>query len=208
MLQSSSALALGQYLTSPLLLGLLDALIFANPVNWAQLATLLSIDHASGVQLDNIGGIINQPRPASFSDNDILSSNSFTWGSTDPAKVWGRGIWQGTVQRKALGDVDYRLLLKATIFAQNTRGTVPALQEFGYRVTGNYFYVRPSVGQVTVTAPYALNDIQTDIIKRTINVEDGISLQFQTGPPEGTGELFIWGKQGHGWGQGYFAKRV
>ncbi|CAB5223193.1 Protein of unknown function DUF2612 [uncultured Caudovirales phage] len=185
---------LNQYKSSPNLIALLFALVDSPALlvalAFSQLYERLDIDLSSGVQLDNIGTILNRPRPKSSTASPLILASQFTWDSTDTFKQWDAGVWDGGEDFPQMSDLEYRLLLKAVAYNQNNAPTVHNIEAFGLGVLGVPFLVTPYVGRVEVVAPYALSPMAVQLGKEGVRLAQGIALELYVGPQQGTGEVF------------------
>jgi hypothetical protein len=203
---------ISQYQNSFNFIALLDALI-TNPMTAVlngivPLYALYDIDSMVGVQLDNIGKIIVQPRPNSFNNEDIYEEGIFTVGSFGGAGVYtpeisstegfgnslnpltGGRFGKSSSSGKRLVDADYRLVLKGKIHANNTYGTVEQIEQFGKIMFGEYCWVYPHAGEVLVVFPYFLNAIAIEVVKQTLSVAKGVSLTLAMQPSPKNGKVF------------------
>lgn len=88
---------------------------------------LYDVDEAVGVQLDTVGLWVGQSRDLTAP----LANVYFSWGT--PGLGWGEGTWKGpfdpTTGLIALPDDTYRILIYATIAANQWDGTIPQAYE-------------------------------------------------------------------------------
>jgi hypothetical protein len=200
-MSGSFARLLLQYKQAPQLLALFETL-FDNPytdleVKADVLRTLYDIDISEGVQLDKIGEIVGRPRPDSFNDADVFQEGIFQFaGNADPNPVFDvdlgygdidnpliGGRWdRGTLDAKALNDIDYRKVLKGHIWARNSRGIITDYEQYGTIVFGSPCQVFPFVGSLLIVFPYYLNSVATQVVFESLSIVLGIRVQIATNP--------------------------
>lgn len=82
------------------------------------------LDHAIGVQLDQVGEWVGRSRFVKIP----IAGAWFTWG--DATKGWGSGVWKAPYDTPSgitrLDDETFRTLLRAKIAANNWDGTLPS----------------------------------------------------------------------------------
>lgn len=200
---------ISQYQNSNNLIALFETLI-DNPMsavldNITPLYFLNDIDLMEGVQLDNIGKIVVQPRPNSFNNADIYQEGIFTVGdSNDPQPEYDSNVGfgdtenqlvggrfnAGTISGAKLNDGDYRLVLKGRIHANTTIGTIRELEQFGKIMFGQYSLVFPYAGGVLVVFPYFINTVAIEVVRQTLTVAKGIELLLAIQPNPKNGKVF------------------
>jgi len=149
----------------------------------AKLQTRLDIDLSQGKQLDGIGEIVGSPRPLSEA---IDPDEVFTFEGGDGKGFSGNmrpdvgGRWTGIngLIIGAMPDSDYRILIKATIFANYAESTINDLTEYVRFVLGENPVILPSVGYIDVIFPRALSLVELDIIDRQFPIAAGIGLRY------------------------------
>ena len=200
---------ISQYQNSVNLIALLETLIdtpmIAVLTGIAPLYALYDIDTMQGVQLDNIGKIVVQPRPDSFNDADIYEEGIFTLGNSSTTQpeydsnlgfgdsdnpLLGGRFNGGITTNTKLNDADYRLVLKGKIHANNTTGTVQELEQFGMVMFGQYSLAFPYAGGVLVVFPYFINSVAIEVVRQTLTVAKGIELLLAIQPSPKNGKVF------------------
>jgi hypothetical protein len=121
-----TALITSEYQNSPKFLGMIAAVAAAFVDNQnliASLPTLFDIDTAVGDQLDKVGERVGRSRYLKVP----LANVYFSWGTAGLG--WNQGIWyepfNPTTGMTRLPDDEYRVLLYATVAANQWDGTIP-----------------------------------------------------------------------------------
>ena len=176
-----------QYRDSPRVVAFIRACVAEYEILSQQnelLQTRLDIDLSVGKQLDGIGEIVGTPRPLSEA---IDPDEVFTFDGDDGKGFSGNlrpdvgGRWTG-INGLIIGpmpDSDYRILIKATIFANYADSTIGDLTEYVRFVLGENPVILPSVGYIDVVFPRALSLVELDIIDRQFPIAAGIGLRYQ-----------------------------
>lgn len=206
----TDARILNQYVASPQLKSLLKGLIDGPSQNirdvLSQLRGRLDIDAMDGAQLDGIGSIIGRPRPFVLDFAEAGDAFEFTdqMGVSVPEKAFGSlpfpnfgGKFASITANVPMGDTDYRVLLRATIFSNTTAATVQDIERFGSAVLGVLVTVVNTHTQISVQIDGRVSPVQRKIIRATLEAAAGIgidSFSFGTSPdsftfdgPSGTG---------------------
>lgn len=174
-----------QYQNSPRVRALCEALLaeygdIAGVI--AELRTRLDIETSRGVQLDGIGEIVGRPRPQTVSIDD---SEAFAFDGPDPGAgfsatdrpdIGGRFVGVNGLIIGAMPDDQYRVLIRATIFANYAKSTLDNIAAYGRFVLGAEISVTESVGVVSISVGRALAIWEIDIIQQTIPLAAGVRL--------------------------------
>jgi hypothetical protein len=176
-----------QYRNSPKVLALIRAFIAEYPFLSEvikSLETRLDIDLSEGVQLDGIGEIVGRPRPLTeeIKPDDVftfLGADGLGFSSLDRPDIGGR--FQGLAGGIFLGpmpDADYRILLRATIYANHATSTVDSLSTYVLFVLGVAARVYTHVGWVDMTFQTPVNKVWLKIIDDFMPIAAGIGLRY------------------------------
>lgn len=182
-------LILKQYENSPLVISLLKALVESPTdrlgASSEQMISLLNIDEMTGINLDNIGEIIGQPRPFSFDDEDLYIDGLFQLGSiSDPQPQYSQshgfdaGRFIGDNSFNKIDDYGYRLVLKSRISAIYSKGTLAEIETFSKILLSGSIVVRDYTGYVWITVPYYINKILQQIIKTNVGQASGVGIKL------------------------------
>jgi hypothetical protein len=178
-----------QYQSSPVLKSFLEATIFdkypaLNEV-LSDLKNRLNIDLMFGIHLDEIGKIVGQPRPPNF--EGVETAFAFLISTNDPSKGFsevGRedvgGEFRGLEDNPLMNDIQYRRLLKAIIFKNNTSCTVPDLKKFGEMVLGSKIQIFSGVGYIDVVFETPLSISAKMLIKEVFSPAAGIRVRYKS----------------------------
>jgi len=154
-----------------------------------QLQTRLDIELSEGVQLDLIGEIIGQPRPltlqADSGDTFVFADPTgigpwagagLGWSGVGRGDVGGRFVGLSGLLVGAMLDADYKMLLRARIFSNISKGTVDDLLQFLDFVCGEVKneVINNVVGEVTLVVGRILSDAEESIILLMIPVVAGV----------------------------------
>ena len=171
---------------------------------FGQLRGRLDIDTMDGVQLDGIGQILGQPRPQvldfaeagtafEFSEDGLSGSawddagvwdDAGTWSDgSDPNKAFSSldapdqgGRFAGLTTNQLMGDVDYRVLLRARILANTTAATIPDLEAYGTAVLGVPVRVVNGLGQISITVTGRLSPVIRGVFQETMQAAAGVGI--------------------------------
>lgn len=128
-----------QYQDSPNILALFESLIHDKYTSLNEITDFLykrlDIDSMFGIHLDEIGKIVGQPRPKSFEGETggfrfLETTNNELEGFSSISRPDIGGAWTGLDTNPLMNDTNYRLLLKATIFRNNSGCTIPELKRY------------------------------------------------------------------------------
>lgn len=116
------------------------------------LLTRLDIDVSEGVQLDGIGEIVGVDRPSVETDGVATE----------------------------MEDDDYRILIRAIIYANAGRATVSHIETYAEAVLDTDVTVINGVGYIALQVNGPVTDMQLSIIQDTIPLPAGIRLGYMT----------------------------
>ena len=148
----------------------------------AALRTRLDIDASQGVQLDGIGEIVGRPRPLTV---QIDPADAFAFDGPDPGAgfsgegrpdIGGRFVGVNGLIIGAMPDEQYRVLIRATIFANYAKSTLDNIAAYGRFVLGAEINVTEGIGFVDISVGRPLSPPEIEIIRETIPLAAGIRL--------------------------------
>lgn len=128
-----------QYQDSPNILAMFESLIHDKYASLNEITDFmykrLDIDSMSGVNLDEIGKIVGQPRPRAFEGElggfrflELVNNSDEGFSGIGRPDIGG--YWVGLESSPFMNDDNYRILLKATIFRNNSGCTIPELKRY------------------------------------------------------------------------------
>jgi hypothetical protein len=157
----------------------------------AELRARLDIDASQGVQLDGIGDIVGRPRPQTV---QIAPEEAFAFDGPDPGggfsgigrpDIGGQFVGINGLIVGAMPDEQYRVLIRAAIFANYTKSTLDNIAAYGRFVLGAEINVVEGIGWVDLSVGSPLAKWETDIIRATAPIAGGVRLgtiTFGLGP--------------------------
>lgn len=177
-----------QYRHSPNVLGLIRALLTGYAEAYSEgdaLYTRTDIAESVGAQLDGIGEIVGRPRPLT---EQIAEADAFAFaGGTGKGfsgigrpDIGGRLVGVDGLIIGAMGDVDYRTLLRATIHANYADSTIDNIGEYVRFIIGSEASITQGVGFIDVTFPRPLGPTELRIIDAAIPVAAGIRVRYKS----------------------------
>lgn len=148
------------------------------------LQTRLDIDASIGAQLDGIGEIVGQPRPGTvyIDDDDVFSfdgpGDGKGFSGINRPDIGGRF---NSVDGLIVGDMpdgEYRVLLRAAIFATAGYSTLEHIAEYCQAVLGDGVRVHEGVGFVSISVPRPISSVEVQLIRQTIPLAAGVRLGY------------------------------
>jgi hypothetical protein len=152
------------------------------------LETRLDIEASEGVQLDQIGEIVGQPRPDSIGSVYLEfppeEAFAFAGGVGQGFSGIGRpdvgGRFAGLSGVAGMIDADYRVLLRAAIFRNYADCTIDSMGQYGLFVFGARITVLNGVGFVDVSVQKPLRGWERRLIEETFPVAAGVRLRLKS----------------------------
>jgi len=172
-----------QYQHSPLVKAFLSALLVEYQTldtELVRLRTRLDIDASEGAQLEGIGEIVGQPRPAIRAGEDEAfafdGAGGLGFSSLEAPETGGTFVSLQTVydELEPVSDADYRRVLRATIIANYSNSNLEDLISFCSEGLGIAPTVTNDVGHVTLTFSRPLLQYEVRIIDRNLPVPAGV----------------------------------
>jgi len=181
----AKGLLIQQYKESPNLNGLIEAhtvQLDEIDVTTEDLLTKRSLDTAEGANLDVIGRIVVLDRP--FTDPD--PEDVFTFenpgdiggGYTDTELTQQGGYWIGLdpIDNQKYNDTLYRLILRAKIIFNTTKGTLLDMYNYAQFVFGVEAVVLERVGAIDVNIARPIGKQERAIVNATFPLPAGVRL--------------------------------
>ena len=143
------------------------------------------IDTAEGETLDIIGRIVGIDRPFAEIDPDEVftfdnpSGTGLGFSGADRPDVGGIFIGLGFFGTALIDDIRFRVLIRAQIIRNTTRGTIDDIVEYTQFLFGGNATVIESVGFVDVTIDRPLTRFEARILDETIPVAAGVGLRIR-----------------------------
>ena len=177
-----------QYQDSPNVLALFESLIHDKYVSLNEITDFLykrlDIDSMFGIHLDEIGKIVGQPRPKSFEGElggfrFLEISNNSDEGFSGIGRPDVGGFWTGIETSPLMNDTNYRLLLKATIFRNNSGCTIPELKKYAKLVLNSKVNIINGHTYIDVVFSTPLSISAKMLIEDTFKPAAGIRVRFK-----------------------------
>lgn len=177
-----------QYQDSPNVLALFESLIHDKYVSLNEITDFLykrlDIDSMFGIHLDEIGKIVGQPRPKSFEGElggfrFLETTNNELEGFSGINRHDIGGYWTGLDTNPFMNDSNYRLLLKATIFRNNSGCTIPELKRYAELVLNSKVNIINGHTYIDVVFSTPLSISAKMLIEDTFKPAAGIRVRFR-----------------------------
>lgn len=177
-----------QYQDSPNVLALFESLIHDKYVSLNEIIDFLykrlDIDSMFGIHLDEIGKIVGQPRPKSFEGElggfrFLEITNNELEGFSGINRPDIGGYWTGLDTNPLMNDVNYRLLLKAAIFRNNSGCTIPELKRYAQLVLNMDVNIQNYHTYIEVTFSHPLSIYAKILIEETFKPAAGIRVKLK-----------------------------
>lgn len=177
-----------QYQDSPNVLALFESLIHDKYASLNEITDFLykrlDIDSMFGIHLDEIGKIVGQPRPKSFEGElggfrFLEVNNNELEGFSGINRPDIGGYWAGLESSPFMNDANYRILLKATIFRNNSGCTIPELKRYAELVLKTKVNIINSHTYIDVVFSIPLSISAKMLIEDTFKPAAGIRVRFR-----------------------------
>jgi len=177
-----------QYQDSPNVLALFESLIHDKYTSLNDVTDFLykrlDIDSMFGIHLDEIGKIVGQPRPRAFEGElggfrFLKIDNNEDEGFSGIGRPDIGGYWLGLESSPFMNDENYRILLKATIFRNNSGCTIPDLKKYGRLVLNMDINIQNYHTYIEVTFSSPLSTYAKILIEETFKPAAGIRVRFK-----------------------------
>lgn len=177
-----------QYQDSPNVLALFESLIKDKYTSLNDVTEFLykrlDIDSMFGIHLDEIGKIVGQPRPKSFEGElggfrflEIANNPDVGFSGINRTDVGG--FWTGIETSPLMNDGNYRLLLKAAIFRNNSGCTIPELKRYAQLVLNMDVNIQNYHTYIEVTFSHPLSIYAKILIEETFKPAAGIRVKLK-----------------------------
>lgn len=177
-----------QYQDSPNILALFESLIHDKYTSLNEITDFLykrlDIDSMFGIHLDEIGKIVGQPRPRAFEGElggfrflEIANNSDEGFSGLNRPDVGG--FWTGIETSPLMNDANYRLLLKAAIFRNNSGCTIPELKRYAELVLNSKVNIINGHTFVDVVFSTPLSISAKMLIEDTFKPAAGIRVRFK-----------------------------
>lgn len=177
-----------QYQDSPNILAMFESLIHDKYTSLNEITDFmyqrLHIDSMFGVQLDEIGKIVGQPRPKSFEGElggfrFLEITNNELEGFSGINRPDIGGFWGGLKSSPFMNDENYRTLIKAAIFRNNSGCTIPELKRYAELVLNSKVNIINGYTYIDVVFSTPLSVSAKMLIKDTFKPAAGIRVRLK-----------------------------